>query len=617
MKTRVLSLFLAIILAFSCLLIPASAVPPEVAPDVLHSLPQTKTVPSHFLNAYVYPFGTSLYPAVVKGGSMLLQFKRNNYRLSPRLDDFFFIEIYHCDVDYLYYGEDYPELVEYRLFPMSDFNNSMNAVAFTWSADSRYTAGTYCYIGGVCSSEGEVYEQSVFYSNMAVENAPVGAGGVGGDNFRFDVMSVGEVLSYAIYPLPHNYTGSHSYTFSVDKPKVAKVWIEDGYLFVEAVGVGTAIVSVYLGNKRTTAQFDVRGVTNFTATPGKTTLCVGETDTIKTTATLDEQTAARYPDVHIEYMWRTSNPNVLTVENGVVTAVGPGTAIINFKINNTVDTVLEIPYTVNYHQLPEGTPVTGPTATQPKQAVGHCSVCGKDDASNIYAPAIFTDTVATSWYAEHVDKVYDLKLMNGTGEHTFAPNANVTRAMAATVLYRIAGEPAVEGEIPFSDVPEGKYYTNAVIWAAQKGVVAGFPDGTFRPNDNITREQLAAILYRYASAEGKVREEDASLDAFPDAQTVHAYAKEAMAWAVGEGLINGVGSGGKSWLQPANNATRAQFATIISRYMTTVDPLTPEKPDPETPDPENPDPENPIPEPSDPDMPIPENPTPGQQEDNA
>ena len=251
------------------------------------------------------------------------------------------------------------------------------------------------------------------------------------------------------------------------------------------------------------------------------------------------------------------------------------------------------------HQLGDDAVRIEPTATQPGSLTGECSVCKQKNASN-EIPPIFTDTVATSWYAPHVDKVYDLKLMNGTGEHTFAPNANVTRAMAATVLYRIAGEPEVEGDSPFKDVPEKKYYTNAVIWAAQNGVVAGFPDGTFRPDDNITREQLAALLYRCASAEGKIRELDANLDSFPDAETVHSCAKDAMLWAVGEGLINGDGSGGKSYLQPANDATRAQFATIISRYMSTVDPLTPAMPDPE----------NPIPTPTDPDMPIPVDPDP-------
>ena len=221
------------------------------------------------------------------------------------------------------------------------------------------------------------------------------------------------------------------------------------------------------------------------------------------------------------------------------------------------------------------------TATQPKQAVGHCSICGKDDAVNIYEPAIFTDTKATAWYAEHVDNVFDLGLMNGTSEHTFAPNANVNRAMAATVLYRIAGEPEIEGESPFNDVPAGKYFTNAVIWAEQNGIVNGYPDGTFRPDVSITREQLAAILYRYAGSEGKATAEAAVLDEFPDAYKVHSYAQDAMGWAVGAELINGVGSDGKSYLQPANNASRAQFATIISRYMTTVYPLTPEEQEPQ------------------------------------
>ena len=135
-------------------------------------------------------------------------------------------------------------------------------------------------------------------------------------------------------------------------------------------------------------------------------------------------------------------------------------------------------------------------------------------------------------------------------------------------------------------MPEGKYYTNAVIWAAQNEIVKGYPDGTFRPDTNITREQLAAILYRCAITSDHELAEVLDLSGFPDAADVHSYAKYSMGWAVGAGLINGVGSGGKSYLQPANNATRAQFATISSRYLTALEEneAHPEDPGPQLPD---------------------------------
>ena len=155
--------------------------------------------------------------------------------------------------------------------------------------------------------------------------------------------------------------------------------------------------------------------------------------------------------------------------------------------------------------------------------------------------------------------------MIGMGGAKFQPDTEMSRAMLVTVLYRIAREPSVKGTAPFRDVEKNSWYTNAVIWAAENGIVKGVNTPTFAPNDQITREQIATILFRYAKAE-KV---EGKLAGFPDAGKVSEYAADAMAWAVEQGLINGISeSDGKTYLAPQETATRAQIAVILMRYLT-------------------------------------------------
>lgn len=137
-----------------------------------------------------------------------------------------------------------------------------------------------------------------------------------------------------------------------------------------------------------------------------------------------------------------------------------------------------------------------------------------------------------------------------------------SRAMIVTILYRLENEPAVSGKSPFTDVAAGQWYTNAVAWAAANGIVTGTTDTTFAPNGNITREQMAAILYRYASYKGLDVSRQADLSGYADASAISAYAKQAMAWANGQGLITGVTA---TTLNPGGNAVRAQAATILMR----------------------------------------------------
>ena len=172
----------------------------------------------------------------------------------------------------------------------------------------------------------------------------------------------------------------------------------------------------------------------------------------------------------------------------------------------------------------------------------------------------FTDV--SGWYEEAVRYNYRTGLMNGTSDTTFNPDGIVSRAQLVTILYRMAGEPEVSGESVFTDVPTGQWYSDAVEWAAKKGIVNGIGNGKFDPNGAVTREQIATILHRKHNSITT----GGNLDAFPDKNDVSSFATQGMTWAVEEGLVTGVTSGGSVLLAPKATATRAQIATIIMRY---------------------------------------------------
>ena len=174
----------------------------------------------------------------------------------------------------------------------------------------------------------------------------------------------------------------------------------------------------------------------------------------------------------------------------------------------------------------------------------------------------FADVSDSAWYAEAVQYVYESGMMNGTSATLFTPDAATNRAMLVTILYRLEGEPAAQGS-GFADVAAGSYYADAVAWAAENGIVNGVSETSFAPDDSITREQLAAILYRYASYKDYDVTASGSLSAYTDAAQVSGYAAAAMQWANGEGLITGVTG---TALDPQGSATRAQVATILMRF---------------------------------------------------
>mgnify|MGYP000484279376 CR=1 FL=1 len=174
----------------------------------------------------------------------------------------------------------------------------------------------------------------------------------------------------------------------------------------------------------------------------------------------------------------------------------------------------------------------------------------------------FTDTAKGAWYQGAVEYVYRNSIMTGTSATSFEPNAPLSRAMVAQILYNLEGQPTVEGESTFADA-SGHWAVNAIAWAQQTGVVNGYEDNTFRPNRAASREELAQMLYNYAKVKGYDLTASGDLTAFPDGSKVSSWAEAAMAWANGNELINGHDDG---TLQPGGDSTRAQAASILMSF---------------------------------------------------
>ena len=175
----------------------------------------------------------------------------------------------------------------------------------------------------------------------------------------------------------------------------------------------------------------------------------------------------------------------------------------------------------------------------------------------------FTDVSENDWFYDDVMFVLANDLMVGTSDNTFDPYGTTTRAMVATTIWRMEGKPEPEGDNPFTDVKNGEWYTDAIVWANENGIAVGYGNNLFGTNDPVTREQLAAFFYRYAEYKGYDTEITGSLDRFADKDDISEWAQEAMAWAVGYGIFEGRDNG---MLDPQGNATRAEFAAMLHRF---------------------------------------------------
>ncbi len=176
----------------------------------------------------------------------------------------------------------------------------------------------------------------------------------------------------------------------------------------------------------------------------------------------------------------------------------------------------------------------------------------------------FYDVRDGDWYYDSVRKAYHQGWMNGTGDGIFDPDGDMTRGMFVTILYRAEGQPQINHVLPFDDVDENAYYAEAVSWASEHGIIAGYSDTAFLPEQNITREEMAAVMSRYADSKGINTDSQGDLTAFADANAVAGWARETMSWAVGAGLISGKGDG---ILDPLGSTTRAEAAEILHRFL--------------------------------------------------
>ena len=292
---------------------------------------------------------------------------------------------------------------------------------------------------------------------------------------------------------------------------------------VTGIGAGTAQISAVTADGGYTALCHVTvteapAVTALSFKDAAVSMKTGEQKMLE--LVYEPADLALSPD---QCVWISSNINVATVRDGVVTAVAAGNTTIEVSVGN-VSAVCVI------------------TVTDP-------------------AELPFTDVNQSAWYYTTVKEAYELGLMTGTTSTTFAPNSPMTRAMATAVLYRISGSPAIEYESIFTDVADGKYYSKCVTWAAKNKIVNGYAaDNTFRPNANVTREQMAVILYNYAKFRGLDVSVQADLSSFHDVSQISSYARTAMSWAVGNKLMSGTLEGN---LNPKNEATRAECAKML------------------------------------------------------
>ena len=390
---------------------------------------------------------------------------------------------------------------------------------------------------------------------------------------------------------------------------------------ITATGTGTTTITVTTedGNKTATCVVTVTAatvpVTGVTLSQNQASLYYNRTpNTLTLTATVAPDNATNRA-----VTWTSSDSTVAAVDqNGVVTALARGTAVITATAADgrgasasctvTVSSYLP-PANPNYRITVEatqgGTVTADPTAAKAGTTVtltpvpdrgyqvGTVAVTDRfgepvavtEQADGTYTftmpngqvtvtvtfaetPLPFTDVTEGDWFYDAVRYAYETGLMDGVGDSLFAPNSETTRAQLVTILYRLEGEPEVSGTSGFTDVEAGTWYTDAVAWAAANGIVNGTTDTTFAPGEDITREQLVTVLYRYAESKGYDVSASADLSGYPDAGQVQDYAQPAMAWAVAEGIVEGV----DGTLNPAGNATRAQIATILMRFCEGIQP---------------------------------------------
>lgn len=401
----------------------------------------------------------------------------------------------------------------------------------------------------------------------------------------------GEVAVLTAAVLPENATDK-TVTWTSSDETVATV---DASGRVTAVSAGSVTITAAAGGVTSEAVFIVvQGpapvlVGSVNVNPAALNLTEGDARAL--TATVGPENATNRAVV-----WTSSNPSVAAVDgNGVVTALRAGSAVITataidgggasgsctVAVSAYVDPFAS--YFPDYFDYPSNSGTTAPAQpaepaepAQPETPVIPDEPTPTDPGTEIKdeeiplseIPLLFTDVKADDWHIEAVAFVLSKGIMSGASETKFEPETNIDRGMIVTMLHRLEGTPEAAPSA-FTDVKDEQYCAEAIGWASQNGVVQGYSDTEFRPSREISREQLASILYRYAQLKGYDTSEQADLSAYSDASNVSGYAKDAMGWAVAKGLISGVT---ESTLVPGGSATRAQAAMILMRFCENVVP---------------------------------------------
>lgn len=342
--------------------------------------------------------------------------------------------------------------------------------------------------------------------------------------------------------------------------KEARVFI-DGYITkdkevqnaivgnqVEAVGLASYDNTFYLDGKQIAPRIRIRDRADVVCTAGETPIKTWNITYVTDGGTIN----GAYPTTYTEGTVTVLPTNVTKSGYtflGWFTAYTGGVQVRQIGATETGDKVFYAHWKKNADPIDPIIPILP-------------GIIGGNTGSNIKLP--FGDVTVSDWFYDDVRYVYANGIMDGTSSDRFAPNAPLTRAMIVTILYRMDGSPAMSGASDFKDVDSNKWFAKAVAWAAANGIVNGYGSGLFGPNDPVTREQLAAILYRYtAYCKASTTMNGDNLASFTDLSTVSGYALESMNWAVGEKLLKGA----NSKLDPKANATRAQVAAIIHRYL--------------------------------------------------
>ena len=420
-------------------------------------------------------------------------------------------------------------------------------------------------------------------------------------------LSVGETYKLQVEYDPYYATGSRTVAWSSDAPGVAAV---DSNGVVTATSVGSAVIKAKSGGKECSCKVVVTNpITAITFPQNTYEIEVGQSADIAINVTPADSSE--------EVMWMSIYEQVVSVnQNGRVTGLQEGETTVVAMVGNIMAkcTVRVIPtshtpvpvekITLNQAevQIYSGENLQLTAAITPEDAENKEVIWSSEDEDiaevdgnglvlahspgtvNVTATTAdggksaqcritvmnqetgqlpFTDVHLDNWYYNSVEYVYRNGIMTGLTQTRFGPAEKLARAQFSTILYRMEGAPDVSYSAEFPDVAEGQFYTSAVMWASEAGVVSGYANGRFGPADNITREQMAVMMFRYA----KYKEYDISasddLSGFPDSESVSAFSREAMEWAVGAGLI----SGSQGMLVPQGSANRAECATIIMRFM--------------------------------------------------